>query len=88
MIKLFDSIATLEFIDSKATIEKKVAAGMHAKDGEYVKFNEECDCNGPVSIFIIITCKISYTVMLIYIKIIRTRTIFNFYIILIYLILY
>jgi hypothetical protein len=48
MIKLFDSIASLEFIDSKTT-EKKVAAGMHAKDGEYVKFNENCDCTGPVS---------------------------------------
>ncbi|CAH1732929.1 unnamed protein product [Aphis gossypii] len=47
MIKLFDSIASLEFIDSKTT-EKKVAAGMHAKDGEYVKFNENCDCSGPV----------------------------------------
>lgn len=64
MIKLFDSIATLEFIDSKAITEKKVAVGMHAKDGEYVKFNEECDCSGPVSIYnyvliiIIILCKI------------------------------
>lgn len=48
MIKLFDSIASLEFIDLKTT-EKKVAAGMHAKDGEYVKFNEDCDCSGPVS---------------------------------------
>lgn len=48
MIKLFDSIASLEFIGSK-TNEKKVAAGMHAKDGEYVKFNEDCDCSGPVS---------------------------------------
>lgn len=48
MIKLFDSIASLEFIDSKIT-EKKVATGMHAKDGEYVQFNENCDCSGPVS---------------------------------------
>lgn len=48
MIKLFDSIASLEFIDLKTT-EKKVAAGMHAKDGEYVKFNDSCDCSGPVS---------------------------------------
>jgi len=53
MIKLFDSIASLEFIDSKTT-EKKVAAGMHAKDGEYVKFNEDCDCSGPVSSVVII----------------------------------
>lgn len=53
MIKLFDSIASLEFIDSKTT-EKKVAAGMHAKDGEYVKFNEDCDCSGPVSCVVII----------------------------------
>lgn len=52
MIKLFDSIATLEFIDPKAITEKKVAVGMHAKDGEYVKFNEECDCSGPVSTYL------------------------------------
>lgn len=51
MIKLFDSIASLEFVDSK-TSEKKLAAGMHAKDGEYVKYNEVCDCSGPVSIII------------------------------------
>lgn len=48
MIKLFDSIASLEFIDSKTT-DKRIAAGMHAKDGEYVKFNDSCDCSGPVS---------------------------------------
>lgn len=48
MIKLFDSIASLEFIGFKSS-ENKVAAGMHAKDGEYVKFNEDCDCSGPVS---------------------------------------
>jgi len=57
MIKLFDSIASLEFIDSKTT-EKKVAAGMHAKDGEYVKFNENCDCSGPVSSVVITLCSI------------------------------
>lgn len=28
----------------------KTALGMYAKDGEYVKFNEECDCTGAVSI--------------------------------------
>lgn len=48
MIKLFDSIASLEFVDAKTT-DKRVAAGMHAKDGEYVKFNDSCDCSGPVS---------------------------------------
>ncbi|XP_050527559.1 dynein beta chain, ciliary isoform X2 [Daktulosphaira vitifoliae] len=47
LIKLFDSIASLNFVDSINT-EKKVAMGMLAKDGEYVKFNEDCDCNGPV----------------------------------------
>lgn len=48
LIKLFDSIASLNFADSKNE-EKKVALGMLAKDGEYVKFNEDCNCNGPVS---------------------------------------
>jgi len=46
MIKLFDSISSLEFL---GTTEQKVAAGMHAKDGEYVKFIKKCDCSGPVS---------------------------------------
>jgi len=48
MIKLFDSIASLEFLDTIIT-EQKVVTGMHAKDGEYVKFNKNCDCSGPVS---------------------------------------
>jgi len=48
MIKLFDSIASLEFLDTIIT-EQKVVIGMHAKDGEYVKFINNCDCSGPVS---------------------------------------
>lgn len=48
MIKLFDSVASLKFLDTTIT-EQKIAAGMYAKDGEYVKFNKDCDCSGPVS---------------------------------------
>ncbi|XP_024080370.1 dynein beta chain, ciliary isoform X1 [Cimex lectularius] len=47
MIKLFDSIASLKFIVEKEG-EPKNALGMHAKDGEYVEFDGNCDCTGPV----------------------------------------
>lgn len=49
LTKLFDSIARLNFErNDDGTINKKIF-GMHAKDGEYVTFDAECDCNGPVS---------------------------------------
>lgn len=49
LTKLFDSIARLNFDrNDDGTINKKIF-GMYAKDGEYVTFDSECDCNGPVS---------------------------------------
>ncbi|CAH2050780.1 unnamed protein product, partial [Iphiclides podalirius] len=51
LTKLFDSIAKLKFIESDKPAEK-VAAGMIAKDGEYVPFHGSCDCTGPVEIWL------------------------------------
>jgi hypothetical protein len=43
-------MAHLKFnTDSNGKLEKK-AQGMIAKDGEYVEFNHESDCSGPVCI--------------------------------------
>lgn len=48
LTKLFDSIARLNFgKNDDGTINKKIH-GMHAKDGEYVNFDAECDCCGAV----------------------------------------
>lgn len=49
LTKLFDSIAKLKFEESEDS--NKVALGMIAKDGEYVDFDQKCDCSGPVRIF-------------------------------------
>jgi len=50
LTKLFDSMAHLKFsTDTNGTLERK-AQGMIAKDGEYVEFNHETDCSGPVCI--------------------------------------
>lgn len=48
LTKLFDSMAKLKFKPGEPS-EGTHAEGMIAKDGEYVKFSKECDCNGPVS---------------------------------------
>lgn len=51
LTKLFDSMARLKFEkDDDGNVTKKVR-GMTAKDGEYVDFDAECDCTGPVSNF-------------------------------------
>lgn len=47
LIKLYDSIAKLKFLNDKVSI------GMYAKDGEYVEFHEEFECLGQVNITII-----------------------------------
>jgi dynein heavy chain len=50
LTKLFDSMAHLKFnMDADGRLEKN-AQGMFAKDGEYVEFNYESDCSGPVCI--------------------------------------
>ncbi|XP_021937393.1 dynein beta chain, ciliary isoform X2 [Zootermopsis nevadensis] len=52
LTKLFDSMAHLKFdMESDGKLEKK-AQGMIAKDGEYVEFNYESDCSGPVEVWL------------------------------------
>ncbi|XP_072155544.1 dynein beta chain, ciliary isoform X1 [Bemisia tabaci] len=51
LMKLFDSMARLEFVDGK-TKGTLCAPGMYAKDGEYVEFHGSCDCSGPVEVWL------------------------------------
>lgn len=46
---MFDSLARLNFKEKEG--KPVTALGMYAKDGEYVEFNEECDCTGAVNIY-------------------------------------
>jgi len=43
-MKLYDSMAKIKFI------KDKLGVGMYAKDGEYVEFDENCECSGQVKI--------------------------------------
>ncbi|XP_045482107.1 dynein beta chain, ciliary [Harmonia axyridis] len=52
LTKLFDSIARLNFERNEDESLTKVIFGMHAKDGEYVKFDKDTDCNGPVEVWL------------------------------------
>ncbi|XP_071447818.1 dynein beta chain, ciliary [Hetaerina americana] len=47
LTKLFDSMAKLRFAH-----EIKVAVGMLAKDGEFVEFDNTCNCGGPVEVWL------------------------------------
>lgn len=48
MAKLFDSIAKLKFETDENDEPTKKALGMWSKDGEYVEFEEPCQCTGQV----------------------------------------
>lgn len=48
LTKLFDSMADLKF-EMENDEPTKMAIGMYAKDGEYIAFPEQCDCNGQVT---------------------------------------
>lgn len=52
LTKLFDSIAKLKFVIDDEGKMVKCALGMIAKDGEYVVFNEDADCNGAVEVWL------------------------------------
>ncbi|KAF4517247.1 hypothetical protein B566_EDAN011631, partial [Ephemera danica] len=52
LTKLFDSLAQLAFRDDGPGTSKEVALGMFAKDGEYVAFPTECECLGPVEVWL------------------------------------
>ncbi|XP_034084207.1 dynein heavy chain 11, axonemal [Gymnodraco acuticeps] len=46
--KLFDNMANLEFAKNEHLDNPKRAVGMYSKEREYVPFQTECCCNGPV----------------------------------------
>lgn len=52
LTKLFDSIAKLNFGKDSDAKPDKTAYGMIAKDGEYVEFNSEASCSGPVEVWL------------------------------------
>ncbi|KAF5277248.1 hypothetical protein FQR65_LT00356 [Abscondita terminalis] len=52
LTKLFDSIARLHFIENEDGTFQNINRGMFAKDGEYVVFECECDCNGAVEVWL------------------------------------
>ena len=46
--KLFDNMANLEFAKNDHLDNPKRAVGMYSKEREYVPFQTECCCKGPV----------------------------------------
>ncbi|XP_071446269.1 dynein beta chain, ciliary-like [Hetaerina americana] len=52
LTKLFDSLAKLKLRPDASGKSSKNARGMFAKDGEYVEFNNDCECTGPVEIWL------------------------------------
>ncbi|KAM4735000.1 dynein axonemal heavy chain 11 [Anableps anableps] len=46
--KLFDSMSDLEFNTSEVVHNPKHALGMYSKEKEYVQFQTDCFCNGPL----------------------------------------
>ncbi|XP_056142990.1 dynein axonemal heavy chain 11 [Lampris incognitus] len=52
--KLFDNMSDLEFFENKQVDVCKVAVGMYSKEREYVPFQKQCCCDGPVEVWL--TC--------------------------------
>lgn len=48
MSKLFDNMSDLEFAQTGQLDNPKVAVGMYSKEREYVPFQTDCRCTGPV----------------------------------------
>ncbi|KAM9310019.1 dynein axonemal heavy chain 11 [Pholidichthys leucotaenia] len=46
--KFFDNMSDLEFAKNKQLDNPKLAVGMYSKEREYVPFQIECGCHGPV----------------------------------------
>ncbi|XP_008293045.1 dynein heavy chain 11, axonemal [Stegastes partitus] len=46
--KFFDNMSDLEFAKNEQLDNPKLAVGMYSKEREYVPFQTECCCNGPV----------------------------------------
>ncbi|KAG7460462.1 dynein heavy chain 11, axonemal [Solea senegalensis] len=52
--KLFDNMSDLEFAESQHLDNPKHAVGMYSREREYVQFQTECRCYGPVEAWL--TC--------------------------------
>ncbi|XP_076002796.1 dynein axonemal heavy chain 9 [Genypterus blacodes] len=50
--KLFDSMAKMKFEEDGEGNPTKIGLGMYSKEGEYVSFNEVCDCSGQVEVWL------------------------------------
>ena len=46
--KLFDNMVKLKFEEDSSGEATKMAVGMYSGEGEYVEFDQLCDCNGQV----------------------------------------
>ncbi|KAI8492613.1 Dynein heavy chain 9, axonemal, partial [Branchiostoma belcheri] len=46
--KLFDNMVKLKFEEDSAGEPTKMAVGMYSGEGEYVDFDQQCDCNGQI----------------------------------------
>ena len=46
--KLFANMSDLEFTKNEQLENPKLAVGMYSKEAEYVPFQTECHCYGPV----------------------------------------
>lgn len=52
LTKLFDNTEGLKFKQDSSGKATKIALGMYSKEKEYVDFFEDCDCNGPVEMWL------------------------------------
>ncbi|XP_061574307.1 dynein axonemal heavy chain 11 [Cololabis saira] len=50
--KLFDNMSDLEFAKTEPLHNPKSAVGMYSKEGEFVTFETECCCYGPVEVWL------------------------------------
>lgn len=47
--KLFDNMAKMQFEADEEGNPSQTGLGMYSKEGEYVPFNQPCDCTGQVN---------------------------------------
>ncbi|XP_064397591.1 dynein beta chain, ciliary-like isoform X3 [Halichondria panicea] len=52
LAKLFDSMSSLKFTEDASGVSTKEAVGMYSKDGEYVEFDANCQCDGQVEVWL------------------------------------
>ncbi|XP_066292954.1 dynein beta chain, ciliary-like [Branchiostoma lanceolatum] len=50
--KLFDNMVKLKFEEDSSGEATKMAVGMYSGEGEYVEFDQLCDCNGQVEVWL------------------------------------